>query len=361
MGRQQGLSSIVSNLRNKAPVVEAPVVEEAPPIEPVDASWPPAEPVDDVAPEAAVPDQRAPDAPPEMIEGEVISETVHQEPDEAAAEPPSAPASTELVFAGSREVLAAQRVRLLPRLPEMVHPPAEATPAEQLEHYETIISGADRNLALLQELTYREKVRYIGWAALPIREEELWNKDPERKFESFDDYCKKQLGYGADYVNKCIRALPIIDILRDVTAKELREGPVRALERVYKALGGGLDPKKHTPEEVEAGHQAGAEAVLATWERAEKAGSTSARALVQAAVQLSYLKAGTKETAELAKDPKPDPTPKEWAALWLKPLGDQLATAEPKQLATMIKESRTLLDRYEAQLKERQGAARKKK
>ncbi|MFJ9719925.1 hypothetical protein ACIRPQ_29035 [Streptomyces sp. NPDC101213] len=404
-GREKSLQELMGSMRNKGTSATA-VAEEAPPAEPVDDSWPPADPVDDdttavdapnltvvpepreeeTAPEPeAAPEPVAeaePEAEPEsVVEAEVVdepeadtaaveaesapepvvdAEVVDDEPeaDTAAVEPTAQVEETGKVLVlrdtGGESELEVQRQRLLPKLPEMAPPPPDLAPAQQLAHYEDILSGANRNLGLVVDLAKREWVRYVGWSLGPVRDLELWNKDPEREFASFDAYCREQWAFSGDYANKQIRALPVINVLRDVTAKELKEGPLRVLVRVYTSHGD--------------------QAVLDTWFRAETHyGSTAAAKLEQAARDLNFIKAGQKdddageggggdgEDGEADKEPQiaPKLTPKERAETWLKPLGETVATDDTKELSATVRELRRLLDRYELQLKERQSEERR--
>ncbi|MEU0770590.1 hypothetical protein [Streptomyces albogriseolus] len=381
-GREKSLQDLIG--MKKPGGAATAVVEETPPVEPVDDAWPPAEPVDDDAAVAVVPEQReeepapaepGPDAEPvtaepepaaeaEVVDAEVVEDTPEPEPQPApgtavvmTTDPAAVVEQAGQVIAlrdddapGSE--LAIQRKRLLPQLPEMVPPPADATAIEKLEHYENALSGANRNLGLVVDLAKREYVRYVGWTLGPVRDEELWKADPERQFDSFDAYCHEQWGFSADYANKQIRALPVINILRDVTAKELKEGPMRVLVRVLGA--------------------AGEQGVLDTWFEAESYGSTSAAALEKAAKALGFIKAGQIEAGESAEggdggedgaadeEPaiQPKLTPKQKAERWLQPLDESVATEDPKDLAATVRELRKLIERYEAMIKERQSQAR---
>ncbi|MET7814270.1 hypothetical protein ABZT26_25905 [Streptomyces sp. NPDC005395] len=409
-GRERSLKDLMGQMAANKGGAATAVAEEPPPAEPVDDTWPPAEPADDVtttadtapnlsvvpepreeeqpaaeaapAPETETPSAAAPepepaaetepvdaevveDAPssepepepaaeadgtePDVVDGEVVAEEHHEQPDPTDAGPTAEVVATGQVLvlrgSGGESELETQRKRLLPKLPEMVPPSADLAPAQQLAYYEDILSGANRNLGLVVDLAKREWVRYVGWSLGPVRDKELWNQDPDREFKNFDAYCHEQWGFSGDYANKQIRALPVINVLRDVTAKELKEGPLRVLVRVYSSHGD--------------------QAVLDTWYRAEtEYQSTAATKLEQAARDLGFIKAGEKTEAddETEKDPAiaPKLTPKERAEAWLKPLGDSVATEDPKDLAATLREVRRLVDRFDAQLKERQTEERRK-
>ncbi|MEU6932790.1 hypothetical protein AB0A05_26945 [Streptomyces sp. NPDC046374] len=416
----------LKNLLNRriGPVDEQ-VADDLPPAEPVEETWPPAEPADDTPvltvpdprheadpepevieeqPEAVAPEHEPviveqpdpePDPEPEaFVEQDVEDEVVEVEfvdeeqpepaPEVVVAPEPETPVKEIVVIEpapgnvialrpdpSAASELEVQRKRLLPELPTMSHPPASATPIQKLDHYEALFAGANRGLGLTVDLAKREMLLYLGFTLEPVRDDELWKADPDREFKDWDDYCQQQWGFSADYANKQIRARPIIEILRSVTAKELKEGTLRPLIRVRNAVLAKFDTVDDKP--TEEALAAGAQAVLDTWFEAESYGSTSAANLEKAAKALGFIKAGqpdpddiidgeviseTENTPDIEVVQVKPLTAKEKAETWLKPLADTVATDDTKELAAAIKETRGVLERLELQLKERQKEER---
>ncbi|MFF9785670.1 hypothetical protein [Streptomyces nigrescens] len=125
--------------------------------------------------------------------------------------------------------------------------PESSEPKERLDHYARSIAQAEMAARANEQRVKQQKIIVQGQNFLAIKDEKLWEVVG---LPDFDALMKARFGFGKNYANKIIRAVPVVMALESVTSMELVEKHLRPLCPVFEAFG--------------------AEAVRQTWEEASR-------------------------------------------------------------------------------------------
>jgi hypothetical protein len=112
--------------------------------------------------------------------------------------------------------------------------PESEDPKERLAHYARGIAQAEMAARANEQRVKQQKIIVQGQNFLAIKEESLWETVG---LPDFDALMKARFGFGKNYANKIIRAVPVVMALESVTSMELVEKHLRPLCPVYESFG----------------------------------------------------------------------------------------------------------------------------
>ncbi|MFE1478634.1 hypothetical protein ACFW6N_32880 [Streptomyces cyaneofuscatus] len=118
-------------------------------------------------------------------------------------------------------------------IPAFTRPESE-DPKERLNHYARGIAQAEMAARANEQRVKQQKIIVQGQNFLAIKEEKLWETVG---LPDFDALMKARFGFGKNYANKIIRAVPVVMALESVTSMELVEKHLRPLRPVFDAFG----------------------------------------------------------------------------------------------------------------------------
>jgi hypothetical protein len=123
--------------------------------------------------------------------------------------------------------------------------PDTEDPKERLNHYARGIAQAEMAARANEQRVQQQKIIVQGQNFLAIKEEKLWEVVG---LPDFDALMKARFGFGKNYANKIIRAVPVVMALESVTSMELVEKHLRPLCPVFETFG--ADAVRQTWEEA---------------------------------------------------------------------------------------------------------------
>ncbi|GGU39316.1 hypothetical protein [Streptomyces violascens] len=112
--------------------------------------------------------------------------------------------------------------------------PESDDPKERFSHYARSIAQAEMAGRANEQRAKQQKIIVQGQNFVAIKEEKLWET---MGFPHFDALMKARFGFGKNYANKVIRAVPVVMALEAVTSMELVEKHLRPLCPVYETFG----------------------------------------------------------------------------------------------------------------------------
>ncbi|WP_328973562.1 hypothetical protein [Streptomyces sp. NBC_00239] len=112
--------------------------------------------------------------------------------------------------------------------------PESEDPKERFNHYARSIAQAEMAARANEQRVQQQKIIVQGQNFVAIKEEELWET---MGFPNFDALMKARFGFGKNYANKIIRAVPVVMALESVTSMELVEKHLRPLCPVFETFG----------------------------------------------------------------------------------------------------------------------------
>jgi hypothetical protein len=112
--------------------------------------------------------------------------------------------------------------------------PDSEDPKERLNHYARGIAQAEMAARANEQRAKQQKIIVQGQNFVAIKEEKLWEAVG---LPDFDSLMKARFGFGKNYANKIIRAVPVVMALESVTSMELLEKHLRPLCPVFESFG----------------------------------------------------------------------------------------------------------------------------